>query len=79
MKRFDKNQEQIITVYDLEGNIIAGTQWCDLKIGSIKQARDYIGSRLCKVIFGRVKVCISQFDGETWEFSMNLSKYKAKA
>lgn len=78
MKRFDKNQEQIITVYDLKGNIIAGTQWDELKINSVKQVRDYVGNRLCKTTFGRVVVSVDQYDGEHWEFGMNLNKYKMK-
>lgn len=78
MKRFDENQEQIIIVYDLKGNIIAETQWDELKIKSMKQVRDYVGNRLCKTRFGRVVVRVEQYDGEGWEFGMNLNKYKMK-
>lgn len=34
MKRFDKNQLQVITVYSKNGEIVGGSEWDTLKIGS---------------------------------------------
>lgn len=76
MKRFDKNQFKIISVYRQNGDLIAGTGWDRIEIGNMKQARDYVGNRLCKTRFGRVTVRIEQDDGEYWQFGMNLGKYR---